>query len=116
MVLAPQLATWPSGLGKGLQSPVPGFDSLRRLYFVLRLVRELTFLSDSSEGSRFEGSRYLFATFLRLESTAPMIAEAFLSALYLFIFNAERSICRLDQGHPDEAPCLSPRKFLPTYI
>ena len=37
---APQLATWPSGLGKGLQSPVPGFDSLRRLYFVLRLVRE----------------------------------------------------------------------------
>ena len=68
-------------------------------------------MSDSSEGSRFEGSRYLFATFLRLESTAPMIAEASLSALYLFIFNAERSICRLDQGHPDEAPCLSPRKF-----
>ena len=40
MVFAPLLATWPSGLGKGLQSPVPGFDSLRRLYFVLRLVRE----------------------------------------------------------------------------
>ena len=40
MVLAPQLATWPSGLGKGLQSPVPGFDSLRRLYFVVRQVRE----------------------------------------------------------------------------
>ena len=37
MVLAPQLATWPSGLGKGLQSPVPGFDSLRRLYFVLQI-------------------------------------------------------------------------------
>jgi len=27
------LATWPSGLGKGLQSPVPGFDSQRRLSF-----------------------------------------------------------------------------------
>ena len=26
-----RLATWPSGLGKGLQSPVPGFDSQRRL-------------------------------------------------------------------------------------
>ena len=26
-----QMATWPSGLGKGLQSPVPGFDSQRRL-------------------------------------------------------------------------------------
>jgi hypothetical protein len=25
-------AAWPSGLGKGLQSPVPGFDSRRRLY------------------------------------------------------------------------------------
>ena len=25
------MATWPSGLGKGLQSPVPGFDSQRRL-------------------------------------------------------------------------------------
>ena len=25
------LATWPSGLGKGLQSPVHGFDSHRRL-------------------------------------------------------------------------------------
>jgi hypothetical protein len=25
------VATWPSGLGKGLQSPVPGFDSRRRL-------------------------------------------------------------------------------------
>ncbi len=24
-------AAWPSGLGKGLQSPVPGFDSQRRL-------------------------------------------------------------------------------------
>ena len=37
-MLAPQLATWPSGLGKGLQSPVPGFDSLRRLYFGVLLV------------------------------------------------------------------------------
>ncbi len=26
-----RLATWPSGLGKGLQSPLPGFDSQRRL-------------------------------------------------------------------------------------
>jgi hypothetical protein len=25
------MATWPSGLGKGLQSPVPGFDSRSRL-------------------------------------------------------------------------------------
>ena len=25
------MATWPSGLGKGLQSPEPGFDSRRRL-------------------------------------------------------------------------------------
>ena len=25
------MAAWPSGLGKGLQSPVPGFDSRRRL-------------------------------------------------------------------------------------
>ena len=39
---APQLATWPSGLGKGLQSPVPGFDSLRRLYFVVRVNRPVT--------------------------------------------------------------------------
>ena len=26
------LAAWPSGLGKGLQSPLPGFDSRRRLH------------------------------------------------------------------------------------
>jgi len=32
------MATWPSGLGKGLQSPVPGFDSQRRLSFVVRIV------------------------------------------------------------------------------
>jgi len=31
------MATWPSGLGKGLQSPVLGFDSQRRLsLFLLR--------------------------------------------------------------------------------
>ena len=34
------MATWPSGLGKGLQSPVPGFDSQRRLSFVVRNVVE----------------------------------------------------------------------------
>ena len=38
-------------------------------------------MPDSSEGSRFEFSRYLFATFLQLESSAPMTAEASLSAL-----------------------------------
>jgi hypothetical protein len=31
------MATWPSGLGKGLQSPVPGFDSQRRLQCVCGL-------------------------------------------------------------------------------
>jgi hypothetical protein len=31
-LLAVAMATWPSGLGKGLQSPVLGFDSQRRLY------------------------------------------------------------------------------------
>ena len=31
MVTVP-LVAWPSGLGKGLQSPVRGFDSRRHLY------------------------------------------------------------------------------------
>ena len=30
-VKARALVAWPSGLGKGLQSPVPGFDSRRHL-------------------------------------------------------------------------------------
>ena len=31
IVVVRQLAAWPSGLGRGLQSPLPGFDSRRRL-------------------------------------------------------------------------------------
>jgi hypothetical protein len=52
-MVAPRLATWPSGLGTGLQNPLHRFDSGRRLGYrmlfdTLRFPRAL-----SSGGERF---------------------------------------------------------------
>ena len=54
---AGRMATWPSGLGKGLQSPVQGFDSPRRLQlvvgrFVVNAQFSVGFVTANSSGGR----------------------------------------------------------------
>ena len=97
-LVLPGLAAWPSGLGKGLQSPVPGFDSRRRLRKTgIRDTAEPFKRENPSTGSHIrpevgsEGRRYALAVtrrqFLR---RLTLVAAAGFAGRVAYIFAVTR--------------------------